>query len=360
MPERRENRGQQLLAGNGIVAPRRVLLVKQDVHNDLYCAVSPASAEDIVYSSLMRSGPVGLFTALNADFAVVKVDPAPECNVWKQKVTDCKHHPLEYYESFRGPIKRARQTYDHSLVAVDVDEVRWGDYDLVISIDIAVPTRIVKDYPDTVWAYYVSEPCMSLYAASLAEPQFGYDLFLTLGFRNERPSYPSPRVLEFPYFLQYAGCFTDLDGIENPPFDKRAGVSVETHSLKLWNDEQNARVEREVGPVYRGFVDARTKINNLRASKFHLRTDGKAIWGNSLIEAMACGALVVSTPTLLKHRLVVPELMVSNFDQMLNVIETLGREPTLRASCLAKQEAMLNETCFLRPMRDLVEALNHI
>lgn len=354
------NIGQQILAQHGIGAPTRILLVKQDVHNDLFCAVSPASPEDIVYSSLMRSGPVALFTALGADFRIVTVDPAPECNVWKQKVTDCKHNPVEYYESFRGPIKRARRTYDHSLVAVSVDDIDWGSYDLVISIDIAVPTRIVEAHPDTVWAYYVSEPCMSLYAASTAEPQFGYDLFLTLGFQLERPAYPSPRVVEFPYFLQYAGCFTDLDGIENPPFDKRAGVSVETHSLKLWNDEQNARVEREVGPVYRGFVDARTKINNLRASKFHLRTDGKAIWGNSLIEAMACGALVVATPTLLKHRLIAPDLIVRDFDDMLKTVRALENETAFRDHCASRQESMLNEICFLRPMRDLAEAMERL
>lgn len=351
------NFGKKLLAGEGIALPKRVLLVKQDVHNDLYCTVSPASSRDIVYSSLMRSGPVGLFTALDADFAVVKVDPAPECNVWKQKATDCKHNPPEYYEAFRGPIKRARQTYDHSLVAVAVDEIDWAAYDLVISIDIAVPTRIVKAHSDIVWAYYVSEPCMSLYAASLAGPQFGYDLFLTLGFKRERPSYPSPRAIEFPYFLQYAGCFDDLDGSSNPPFDKRTGVSVETHSLKLWSEEDNARVETEVGPVYRGFFDAGTKIANLRASKFHLRTDGKGIWGNSLIEAMACGALVVATPNHLKHRLVAPPLLVSDFDGMIEAVRALERDMDFRNACLAQQETMLNEICFLRPMRDLAKAM---
>lgn len=354
------NFGQALLAKNGIVAPKRVLLVKQDVHNDLYCSVSPVSAEDIVYSSLMRSGPVGLFTALKADFAVVKVDPAPECNVWKQKVTDCRHHPLEYYEGFRGEIKRARQTYDHSLVARDVDAIDWGAYDMVVSIDIAVPTRIVEAHPDTVWAYYISEPCMSLYAASLQEPQFGYDLFFTLGFQSRRPAYPSPRILEFPYFLQYAECFKDLDGVKNPPFSERTGVSAETHSLKLWDEEMSARIEAVAGPVFRGFYDLRTKINNLRASKFHIRTDGKAIWGNSLIEAMACGALVVATPTLLKHRLVVPDLVAFDFEHTLQTVRALNEDAGFRDACISQQEALLNEICFLRPMRELAEAIERL
>jgi hypothetical protein len=352
------NIGQKLLAREGIKAPKRVLVVKQEVHNDLYYAGN--TAEEIVYSSIHRSGPVGLFTALNADFAVVKVDAAPECNVWRQKVTDCKHNPVEYYERFKGEIKRYRQGFDHSRVAVSVDEINWGLYDLVISIDIAVPTRIVQANPHMVWAYYVSEPCMSLYAASLAEPQFGYDLFFTLGFQPERPAYPSPRVLEFPYFLQYVGCFTDLDGITNPSFDKRRGVSVETHSLKLWDETQAARVEGEVGPVYRGFFDLRTKIANLRASKFHIRTDGKAIWGNSLIEAMACGALVVVTPTLLKHRLVAPDLVVRDFDAMLVTLRALEEDTPFRDACAWQQEAMLNEICFIRPMRDLAEALERL
>lgn len=356
----RRNRGQELLARHGITTPKRILLVKQEVHNDLYYRVSPAAPEDIVYSSVMRSGPVALFTALGADFAVVKTDPAPECNVWRQKVTDCRHHSVEYFEGFKGEIKRYRHSYDHAKVSVPVDAIDWDSYDLVISIDIAVPTRIVEAHPNTVWAYYISEPCMSVYKASIAEPQFGYDLFLTLGFQMERPAYTSARVLEFPYFLQYAGCFEDLDGVRNPSFEARTGVSVETHSLKLWDEGQNETVDREVGPVFRGWFDLKTKIANLRASKYHLRTDGKAIWGNSLIEAAACGALIVSTPVLLKHRLIVPDLKVKDFDRMLEVVERLETEPDFRQACMLQQDMMLDEICFLRPMRDLAEAIERL
>jgi hypothetical protein len=354
------NTGERLLAANGIVAPKRVLLVKQDVHNDLYYEVSPASPEAIVYSSIMRSGPVGLFTALDADFVVVKTDPAPECNTWLQKVTDCKHQPVEFYESLRGQVSRYRQVYDHARVSKNVDDVDWGKYDIVITIDIAVPTRIVEKHPNTVWAYYVSEPCMSLYRDSLIEPQFGYDLFFTLGFQPQRPHYASNRVLEFPYFLQYAGCFADLDGIANPPFEARTCVSTEKHSFKLWTPEQLGLVESIAGPVKKGYVDARTKISDLRAAKYHLRTDGKAIWGNSLIEAAAAGAFVISTPTLLKHRLIVPDLKVETFEDMLKVIARLENDPEFRASCIDQQNRMLDDICFVRPMRELTAALERL
>ena len=354
------NLGKKLLEDHGIKDFGRILLVKQDVHNDLYYKISPSSADEIIYSSILRSGPVALFSALGADFAVAKVDPAPECNSWQQKSEHCMHNPISYYNKFQRKVERYGLTFDHSKVSTFVDDIAWGNYDIVISIDIAIPSRIIKKHKDICWAYYISEPCMPLYKESLRSPQFEYDLFFTLGFQKNKPAYISDRVLEFPYFLQYAGCFSDLDGCTNPPFSSRHIVSTERHSFLTWTEDQIRAVRSIAGEPKKDFGVLRSLVEAMRTSKFHLRTDGKAIWGNSLVEAAALGALVIASPKLLKHRFAVPELQPNTFEEMLEIMEFLQKDSEFRARCISNQEKMLNDLCFLRPLQDLDDALNKL
>lgn len=51
----------------------KIAFVKQVLYQDLYCASSSASKREIVFSSLRRSGPVALFSALGADFYIAEL-----------------------------------------------------------------------------------------------------------------------------------------------------------------------------------------------------------------------------------------------------------------------------------------------
>ena len=63
----------------------KIALLKQDIYQDLYvCPVSEKSAANILFSSMMRVGPIGLMSDLNADFYIVKEEPAPETQIYKK------------------------------------------------------------------------------------------------------------------------------------------------------------------------------------------------------------------------------------------------------------------------------------
>lgn len=352
--------GKSLLRKASLPSFGRVALVKQDVHNDLYYRVSPASSSEIVYSSILRSGPVALFTALDADYLVVQADSAPECQIWQQKVTDCKHNPKHYYDSFQSKVRRWGCEFDHSTVSQSVDSIDWSIYDLVISIDIAIPTRIVRANPQVIWAYYVSEPCMSFYKESLHGAQFGYDLFLTLGFQKMRPTRESATVLEFPYFLQYVGCFQDLDGTENPEFLDRKIISAERHSHQLMCEDDLELISSRFGEVKSNFGTLRSLVDGLRSAKFHLRMDGKAIWGNSFIEAACLGALLVGSVNLIKYRLIIDQLRVSGIAEAVEKMALIEKDPDFRVACETEQNALVNDICFIRPLTDLADALERV
>ena len=52
--------------------------------------------------------------------------------------------------------------------------------DIIISFDISIPTRIVKNFPKQLWCYYISEPPLSDWKESFSQPLYGYDIFFTL------------------------------------------------------------------------------------------------------------------------------------------------------------------------------------
>jgi hypothetical protein len=354
-----KNIGKKLLSENSLPDFGRIALVKQDVHNDLYYRDSPATAKEIIYSSILRSGPVGLFTALDADFIVVKNDPSLECNIWKQKAHDCKHNPEEYYIKFQNCVSRNGKTYDHAPIAKNVDSVDWSKYDIVISIDIAIPTRVIKKYSRIIWAYYISEPCMSFYRESLKAPQFGYDIVLSLGFQRERPLFTSLSILEFPYFLQYVGCFEDLDGVQNLKYEDRNLIAIENHSRKIISTDQISEISK-YGQPSGSSGELQKLITSLRYSKYLLRFDAKAIWGNSQIEGAVLGALLIGSPSRLKHRLILEELRGDSFEEIISLINRIEADADFRTFCIKRQAELTNYLCFIRPLKDLALAISNI
>ena len=74
-----------------------VLVVKQDINEDLYCCPPEANHLELIKSTLLRTGPVALFTELNADFRIVETVDDPECQVWKERATILKWASLDFF-----------------------------------------------------------------------------------------------------------------------------------------------------------------------------------------------------------------------------------------------------------------------
>jgi hypothetical protein len=214
----------------GLTIPK-IAVVKQEVYQDLYCCPYGSALPDLISSSLKRSGPVAFFSRLGADFWIVKTEDDTECNIWRQKCTDCLQASPEHYESLKTkPFKNGEEghTQAQGEFSVPGDSIPWEQYDIVVSFDISVPARITRKYPKTVWAYCLGEPCMSAYSASHKEPIVGYDLFLNQRFRLLPVGYTIPaHEIEFPYYFQYYGCFGDVYG---PEAAAPEGIMLEVHT----------------------------------------------------------------------------------------------------------------------------------
>lgn len=109
----------------------RVCVVKQHTTYDLFTRTGP-DLRAIVESSNWRSGPIGLWEAFETTARIVYENPATECQIGKR-------HWSRYVEGW--------DVWPAGATAEDAAAVDWGSYDVVISIDVAVPSRIVARFP---------------------------------------------------------------------------------------------------------------------------------------------------------------------------------------------------------------------
>lgn len=363
-PGRRKRLDEQVAEGR---IPR-IAFVKQDVQDDLYCCPSGSSPKDIVCSTIMRTGPVALFTRSGADFHLVQTETDPECNIWQQRWTERQWTPIEHNLALRDNVPgRDCGQGDYSVPAGDID---WVQYDVVISIDVSVPARITQEYPSVAWCYYVREPHTSAYEDSIRKPLPGQDIFLNQRFRRTQQPKPAVHEIEFPYYLQYWGCFHELLSLPRDGEDRR-GTFLEHHTPEHLTRSQVARLQT-LGPVMStanpsdetesGFGGAYEKtlmspeeiLLGLSRSKYFVKCGGRSVWGNAMVEAIAAGCLAIGDPRMHAHGFLFSKhSAAATFDEVIEKIKAFEESPALCRGELRRQRRLVDYLCYVRPTIDL-------
>lgn len=353
----------------------RIAFVKQDVQDDLYCCRPTRDPWEIVGSTLMRTGPVALFTRAAADCIIVRTEDDEECRVWEQRCTELHWVEREKLLAIRETIPG--RPYGQGHFARGVDDVNWAEYDIVVSLDVSVPARITSRYPDVAWCYYVREPKTSAYAKSRRHPLPGQDLFLNQGFRPP-PLSGGSHEIEFPYYLQYTGCFHELLGL--PDSAEREGCFLEHQTAGTLSATELHRLG-EVGSIrttaapVTASADFRFKTGNepstltlearirgLASSRYFVQLRGqRGLWGNAFVEAVAAGALAIGDPDRHTHRFIFSEHTTARtFDALVARLEALEADSELYERERWRQQRLIDFLCYTRPMMELLEAAQRV
>ncbi len=344
------------------VSPR-IALVKQVVYPDLY--VAPAGTSDpltLLLSSAGRVGPLGLHTRCGADFYIVEEDPAPECATWRlvqpryaDRLPLLRHKLLNELpgEEFKQP----GSPHPNGRFAVAPESVDWSRYDIVISLNVALPTRLVRQHPGTLFCYMIGEA--NLHMTSV---RFGYDVSLdqeTLGGLRRRMG-----VVNFPYTFLGGDCLERLLAVHLGRPSARSGIYVEINSCP---ERPVREVPAELLPLAdlgHPFRLHRQHIaENLTAvfdSKYFVKSGGRTIRGNSVIEAISCGALVLMDPDRVHHgNLLPPETHARSVQELHQRIAWLEKDPEAYERLRALQRARVEACCFENPRNSLLAGLQH-
>ena len=339
----------------------KIALVKQDVYQDLYVAALGATPYDLLASTLMRVGPLGLFTLLGADFHIVKESSAKECRVYR-KLHDPGQELREQLKSL--PANQIKASFfrfleplssrSHADFAVEADSVDWSRYDIVISINIAVPTSVVQAHPRVLWCYMMGE------AGWVSdEADFGYDVCLTQNVTGAVASRPG--IVDFPYTFLGPRCLEDLLARSPSLSSVKSGIYAEINCTT----ERPVTIVPQFEPLRRRGHEVRVHSQNIlenlarvHQSKYFVKWGGRSIRGNSVIEAISCGTLVLMDPQELTHsQLLPPETWITDFEQLARLIERLEADAGLYSELVAKQRTLLEQFVWKAPLLSLENCL---
>jgi len=336
----------------------RVALVKQALYGDLYCAPPDQSSQTLACSSLRRTGPLGLVVDLQASFWMVHEDSAPECHRWEESVgsnpatreADLRRtrsfpdQPLPACHRFAGQTPRS--------MAVRVDEVPWGNFDVVVSLDVSVPLRVIRSHPKISWIYFPTDPGTPTAKRARRQPPEGFSVSLTHTHRRfpVRPGL-GPSAIECPYSFQSSFSWDQVW----PPLARREGIMVEHQTYALLNEKQRGQLAA-LGTIRKPQGSVSDVASMLRASKYYLRLQGGPLSGNGQVEAIMAGCLALGDPaTYVQRSLFTPPTVTPDFDSAWKRLCFLESNPADYEKARAEQLAVAEWVCFRRPAWQLLQ-----
>ena len=321
---------------------RKIALVKQTAYQGAYLPRAERNWVQTILTAPAHLGPMSFLADLNADYFVVRQTPDPETYLWREKLAGAPNPEIAFRRI------QAWQEKQDDMGVVDCDQIRWDDYDLVIGIDIPIPTRIVSKSKKTIWAYYSVEAGGALHKSSFLKPVSGYNFYLNHCFRRfrSRPGNKS-HVLEFPFTFQSAASWNILAKETTGGDANRRGAVVDRASWQSHAGEKPTFMTPLSG-------DAAAYIRLMSSSQFSIRTDPKTRWGNWALEAIQAGSLFLGrADSLAMSGVLLPDLVVPDLATAHKKIEALLKN-SLHMTFLAQTQAALAEhLAFRRPLMDL-------
>jgi hypothetical protein len=333
--------------GGGVV---RVCLVKQRGCYDLYTVTGP-DATAIARSSACRSGPLGLWDwpGFSVSFRVLADCDAPECRVG----------PDEWAPYVEGKVFRSFEGVPDDPRAVD-----WDEYDIVISVDVAVPSDVVRAHPGVLWCQYFIEGGVWGIDEQWADaPQYGYNVFL-----DHRPATRllTPRsatvrrlartrrtVLDFPYYLLSDETLARL--YRPAAAAARAGSCLASSSRAGLDPALRRGLER-LGPLRDEYETPAELHAAMAASRYFVVTPGSpSKTGGALVDAVSAGCVVLAPAASVRHfrQITAPWLDYGDRGGLLRRLDALERDPGLYRLARDGQAAVVRRTFWEYPLRNL-------
>ena len=346
----------------GILSPvmsPRIAFVKSSLYQDLWVCEPTNDPIQLLKTSMMRCPAIGLAEHYGADFIIVR-DTQPHLR--HLNCIDAKHHDhLQHATNKKNPeLPFLDETYHAGVsihsVARDVDTVDWASYQIVITINACVPERIVRAHPKTRWCYFIGEN-----RQYMDRPIEGYHVILNQDVR--RPGFPSYMV-GFPY--TYVGPFT-LEKIYMKLFDK----TIATHLKQGIYMEINNTSERPVQTIPPEFVliskecydmEVRTHdqniVTNLQRvceSKYFVKLLGRLVRGNSVVECVSAGTLILANRRLVMFADLIDERChCETAADVIAKIHFFENHPQEYKKVVFYQRQQLDQYYFKEPMQKLI------
>ncbi|GHU94488.1 hypothetical protein FACS1894156_2720 [Bacteroidia bacterium] len=354
----------QLLNNYFCMKQPKIAFVKQEIYQDLYvCSKEEKNAANILFSSQMRVGPIGLMAELNADFIIVKEEYNRETQLYRKVIPSIAKYLyiLKTQTADKMPGSSSvivpGSIHANGEYAISCYDIDWSVYDIVISINISLPTTLILKYPNVLFAYMIGEANFPIRSAF-----WGYDVSLNQEANGKIAT--NGGNVEFPYtFLKGNTLEKIICNHLNRP-SKKSGVYMEINSTK-------ERPVTTVPPHFEPLVKHGYPINlhhqniadnlvELYDSKYFVKMGGRKIRGNSVAEAISAGVLAIMNRDEIIHKqLIIDECNVKTIEDVINLLEFLDNNPDTYKSLLNKQRKLVDDLFFEAPLKSLINSLEY-
>lgn len=340
----------------------KIALVKQEVYQDLYVIDSKVKdSKEILLSSMGRVGPIGLISELNADFIILKEEPEVETQFYKEVIPsvaeDLQLLKTTTLDKLPGQhFKRPGSSLPNGHFAQSCYDIDWSTYEIVISINISLPSSLIQRHPKTLFCYMVGE-------ANLASdfPLFNYDVVLNQLARGKISKRLG--VIDFPYtFLKGETLQTIFGNPLNPK--KKRGIYSEINSSEHRPvskiPEQFLPLSEKTGEpiiLHRQLIEE--NLHALRNAKYYVKLGGRFTRGNGAAEAISMGTLVIMNADDIVHKeLILPETNCKTETEIVQLVNRLNANQDEYDRLLVQQQKRLNKYFFDAPLESLKNCLS--
>ena len=326
-----------------------IAVVKNDTYQDLWVSNKTSNKLEVLKSSLMRVSPIGLSEIFNTDYIIIKdtneypSNIANKCEIINPTTYSKKIPNLQFLdETFHKDICL-------SSVSLDVDSIKWENYNIVLAINMCIPKRVTEKYPKTLWCYYIGENNDH----NVEYIVDGYDIILNQDIQRQSLPYYS---IGFPYTLLNSRSLSSLIEYNG----KKHGVFMEINNTTerpvVTLPESFKRIENETNQaIIVHNQNIMINLQNLCGSKYFIKLIGRRIRGNAVIEAISCGTLCLINKSLLMYEsLIQDSCNVSSETEIINKIHYFETHPEEYEKELNDQRRRLNTTYFEEPIKALV------
>lgn len=323
------------------------------------------SGEDLLTRCFFRASNLSLLVALQGDIWVVE-DGEFRSGSYDQWAQD----------------KAAMEVFYAKSTAVSMEDVPWGDYDIVISVDPIIPDKIIKEHPKTLWCYHPCEHTTWDFVESKRAPIGAYDLFHDYTLTSPYVVETLPQAISFPHIVR-ADVLHDLIKPTNDSIVFLSGRMVRPHTdgpnlFASPPKSETTNTYREISglPIKYPMVFNMGKTaaliamslipsqadfwNDLAACKYllHVPVQPRDV-GQILIEAAALNLIVISSYKEAYSVVCPPESLVRPGDVSagLRKIAEIESDKLLQKNILAEQRARLRYYFWDEPIQILEEAL---
>jgi hypothetical protein len=261
-------------------------IVKEACYQDLWVGASDEAPEVLAVNTHLRLGPLALISNWKADFIILNSNYESKSNAFRttqvKKATLSYCHQVEHREGVQG--QHSQTPRIPVEYAKDPNAITWSKYDVVISLNIAVPYKIRIAHPRVTWVCLPGE-------GTLPCSVDGWHYLIS----HNCPNSPLPqgKIIHMPYTL------IDPFFIESKfaSDEKRSGIYLEVNSCAQskrnnWRENiqgLNFLMDRTSLEVIYHPNTTEGHIRSLVKSKYFVKLGGRPTRGNSFIEAISAG-----------------------------------------------------------------------